>query len=129
MLPGCGALHTGERVLPPTNVRAVVQRATGVPLIDEPPADSPSMVNLLATYSGEDRRRAVTVLVFDGRKAITQAVGRSGDRAPDPTSIVVRDRNVLIFYRGDAVGRRLLRAGLAALPGVPEELVGRLPPN
>ena len=124
-LSGCGALEVQERIVAPESARQAVERATGMPLTEEPPPDRSSMVNLLATFAGRGDGRAVTVLVFDGRQAIVQAVGRSRNSAPDPGSIALRDRNILVFYRGDTLRRRMLERALTSLPGVPEDDVLR----
>jgi hypothetical protein len=120
-ISGCGGLQVQERIVPPSSVGAAVQRATGVRVVEQPLPDRPSLVNLLATFSGERGHRDVTVLVFDGRLATRQAVGAGAAGSPDPSTRAIRDRNLVVFYRGDrAAGRRLARE-LAALRGVPEE--------
>lgn len=124
-LPGCGALDVQERIVPPDGAREAVERVTGVSLAEEPPPDRASMVNLLATFSGWDQRRAVTVLVFDGHQAVLQAVGRTRSGAPEPGAVAIRDRNVLVFYRGDARGRRMVARALPSLRGVAEDKVVR----
>lgn len=126
-LPGCDALHVQERIVPPERVGGAVERVTGMSLTYTPPPNRSNMVNLLATFGGRDERRAVTVLVFDGRQATVQATGRTRGRAPDPDSVAIKDRNVLVFYRGDAPGRQALVQALASLRGVAEDKVLRDP--
>jgi len=58
-----------------------------------------------------------------------QATGRTRHLAPEPGFAAIRDRNVLVFYRGDAPARRMLERALSSLPGVPEDKVVRAPPG
>ena len=126
-LQGCGALQAQERIVTPDAARHAVERVTGMTLTEEPSADRSSMVNLLATFAGRDERRAVTVLVFDGRQAIVQALGRTRAPAPEPGAVAIRDRNILVFYGGDTGRRRMLERVLSSLPEVPEDKVPRAP--
>lgn len=125
-LQGCGALDAQERIVAPEGARHAAERGTGMTLTREPPPDRANMVNLLATFAGQDQRRAVTVLVFDGRQAVVQALGHGRSPSPEPGSVVIRERNILVFYRGDARGRRMLERMLSSLPGVPEDKVPRV---
>lgn len=125
-MQGCGALEAQEHIVAPESARQAAERATGMTLTEVPPPNRSNMVNLLATFAGQDQRRAVTVLVFDGRQAVVQVVGQSRNRSPEPGSVAIGDRNVLVFYRGDARGRQMLERLLPSLPGVPEDKVPRV---
>jgi hypothetical protein len=124
-LGGCADLQVQERIVAPSSIGPVVERTTGVRVTEQPLPDRPSLVNLLATFVGARGGRGVTVLVFDGRRATRQALGSASDAAPDPATTAIRDRNLVVFYRGDLEGGRRLKRGLAALRGVPED---RVPP-
>jgi hypothetical protein len=120
---GCGDLQVQERIVAPASIGALVRQTTGVSVTEQPASDRPSMVNLLATFVGARGSRVITLLVFDGRRATGQALGSTTDADPDPQTTTIRDRNVVVLYRGDRAARRRLQRGLASLPRVPEDRV------
>lgn len=69
---------------------------------ERPPAGSPVLAGLRATYSGGENGESVTVLDFYSASSRDQALGGSTDGGPN--LLVLRRGNVVVLYRHGTPG-------------------------
>lgn len=105
----CGASVAGWRLresrtppLAPLAAKRLAEQALGFRLSRVPPVNSSNAANLEASYAGRQGRRAATLLVFDGPRAVRQVLGTVATQRSDPV-VVLSVRNVVVIY-SDAGG-------------------------
>jgi len=107
----CGPLPSDALPISPDGARIAVAEELDVTLERQTSTDSPTLVNVVATYSGAAPDGAsVLIVVFDSAAATVQITGRAQEEAT-----VVQEANVVVLITpGDEEAARRVGAALRA---------------
>jgi len=81
----------------PGSAQRIAEHTFGLPLRQLSQPDTPSLANIVATYSGSRNRTRVIVIVFDSALATRQLTGGTST-AVTGSQTLVRSDNVVLMY-------------------------------